>query len=281
MFSVGEGEAILIVFPGGATWLVDGGVTNSAGPNAKLGGLLVAYLESRGLTLEACVASHPHIDHVGTLETILTSGSATLAPAVTVYRGEVAWAGQTGWRKRYHDAIADPRTPATERIILSGKHLEVPVIDWVNAHFFCGTGADAYASLFMQLRFGASRLLFTGDAHRAYERQLLAAFGPEDFRADVLKVTHHGSSSGTDANVVAAIKPAFAIASTAADPDHRLEPTTMARLIPAGSKRRVFETLRDGDIVVRTDGQLYLDGTLYRVDLDPDGEFAAALEAGG
>ena len=53
MFNVGEGEAILVIFPGRRTWLIDGGSTNSPGPNERLGRLLVVYLEGRGLMLEA------------------------------------------------------------------------------------------------------------------------------------------------------------------------------------------------------------------------------------
>ena len=51
MFNVGEGEAILIVFPDKRAWLVDGGCTNSVGPNARLAQLLQNYLESNALTL--------------------------------------------------------------------------------------------------------------------------------------------------------------------------------------------------------------------------------------
>jgi competence protein ComEC len=284
MFSVGEGEAILIIFPGGRTWLIDGGATNNASTNERLGGLLVGYLEARGLTLEVCVPSHPHADHVGALATILTSGSASLAPEVTVYRADVAWTGTATWLKHYNDAIAGP-TPAVEDVILSGKHREVPIAPWVAAHFFCGSGAGAYTSLFMQLRFGASRLLFTGDAHCDYEVELLDAFGPEDFRADMLKVTHHGSSSGTAQRVLEAIKPAFAIASTADEGGHRLEADTLERLLGPQGRRRVFETLVDGDITVRTDGVPYGGGTLYRVELDRverdrAGEVAGAMGAG-
>lgn len=47
--------------------------------------------------------------------------------------------------------------------------------------------------------------------------KLLDAFGEEDFRTDLLKVTHHGSSSGTAKIVVKAIKQGIAIASTAED----------------------------------------------------------------
>jgi competence protein ComEC len=76
MFNVGEGEAILLVLPDGRAWLIDGGTSNSLTTNAKLGQLLIDYLRSRSLRLEACVASHPHADHVGALATILGGGSA-------------------------------------------------------------------------------------------------------------------------------------------------------------------------------------------------------------
>jgi competence protein ComEC len=278
MFSVGEGEAILVIFPGGRTWLIDGGTTNNLGPNERLGQLLLAYLEGRGLTLEACVASHPHVDHAGALATILTGGSAALAPTVTVYRADVAWTGTAAWLARYQQAIADINTPAKE-VTVSNAHREVPIADWVSAHLFAGAGAGPYTSLFMQLRFGAARLLFTGDAHCAYELDLLRAFGEADFRADMLKITHHGSSSGTAGRVLDAVKPAFAIASTADDDGHRLEADTLERLLGPEGKRRAFETLVDGDIVVRADGQPYRGGVLYRVESRSPGEFAADLHA--
>ena len=131
----------------------------------------------------------------------------------------------------------------------------------------------------MQLRFGAARLLFTGDSHCSYEVELLEAFGEEDFRADVLKITHHGSSSGTARQVVEAVRPSLAIASTADEGGHRLEEDTLERVLGPGKKRRVFETLSDGDIIVRTDGNPYLGGVLYRVDFVMPGEFAQELGA--
>ncbi len=278
MFSVGEGEAILVVFPGGRTWLIDGGTTNSLSPNERLGQLLVGHLEARGLTLEACVASHPHVDHAGALATILTSRSQALAPTVTVYRADVAWTGTAAWLKRYQQAVSS-RGSAVKEVKLSDAHREVPIADWVTAHLFAGSGDGPYTSLFMQLRYGAARLLFTGDAHCAYELELLKAFGAADFRADMLKITHHGSSSGTAGRVVEAVKPAFAIASTADEGGHRLEADTLERVLGPASKRRAFETLVDGDIAVRTDGQPYGGGLLYQLEFTSPGEFAGELGA--
>lgn len=263
MFAVGDGEAILIVFPDRQAWLVDGGTTNNSAPNKRLGELLVEHLRRRGLTLAACLPSHPHVDHAGALATILTSESPALGPTVTVYRAGTAWTGSAVWLNSYHQAVA---RPGVEEVVVSNSHLEVPVAPGVAAHLFSGEGAGAYTSLFMQLRFRTARVLFTGDCACAYERQLLAAYGAADFRADVLKVTHHGSSHGTARTTLDAVKPALAIVSTADDDGHRLEQDTLERLHSAG-KRRVFETLVDGDIVVRTDGLPYSGGTLYRVEL--------------
>jgi competence protein ComEC len=278
MFSVGEGEAILLIFPGGRTWLVDGGTTNRPGPNDDLARVLIRYLEGRGLRLEACVASHPHIDHVGSLATILISPSPAIAPKVTVYRTGVAWTGTADWLKRYHAALAGPG-PAVEDVAIAGVHREIPIADSVSAHLFSGSGAGPYTALFMQLRFRSARLLFTGDCECAYEVKLLEAFGETDFRADLLKVTHHGSSSGTSARVLRAIKPALAIASTADDDGHRLEADTIERLQGDGRKLYYFETLAGGDIVVLTDGEPYLGGVLYRVELVDPPRFANELGA--
>ncbi len=278
MFNVGEGEAILIIFPDKRTWLVDGGVSNTSGPNVQLAQLLGSYLQSNALTLEACVASHPHVDHAGALATLLTSGSPALAPIVTVYRADTAWTGTSKWLSDFHNAIAG-RGAAVQEVPLSGAHREITIATGVVAHLFAGTGAGPYTSLFLQLRYHSARLLFTGDSQCPYEQKLLNAFGAADFRADMLKITHHGSSSGSATSVIAVVEPAFAIASTAPDDGHRLEQDTLERVLGEGNKRQVFETLVNGDIIVRTDGQPYNHGVLYQIAFDTPGEFAAKLNA--
>lgn len=278
MFNVGHGEAILVIFPNGQAWLVDGGNTNSKSPNDELADLLVRHLEARGLTLEACVASHPHVDHAGALDPILSSGSSALAPVVTVYRGVVAWHADRKWLDRYHAAVAT-LGPAVQEVTIHNGHREVMVAPDIAVHLFAASGDGPYTALFMQLRYGSARLLFTGDAHCNYEIDQLEAVGEADFRADVYKVTHHGSSSGTPLASVRAAQHAFAIASTGDDDGHRLEEDTLERLEDGNPKRRVFETLVDGDIIVRTDGRPYRGGVLYSVEFSTPGEFATRLHA--
>jgi len=44
--------------------------TNNKSPNDELAELIVKHLKARSLTLEACVASHAHVDHVGAIDLI-------------------------------------------------------------------------------------------------------------------------------------------------------------------------------------------------------------------
>lgn len=280
MFNVGGGEAILLVFPENRAWLIDGGSSNSPGRNEILGNGLVKYLQERDLVLEVFVPSHPHVDHVGALATILASAGPQLSSSVTIYRSaDPTWDADHQWLNDLRSKIK-ALGDRVQVIALRDAHREVDVTDDVHAHLFAGHGAEAYTSILLHLHFQAARLLFTGDCHCSYEKDLLARFGQEDFRSDVLKVTHHGSSSGTAQAIVEAVRPGIAIASTAPDGGHRLEMDTLARLGGRPGPRAVFETLVDGDIILRTDGGEYGGGILCEVEFETPGRFAADLGAG-
>lgn len=286
MFNVDEGEAILVAFDNERAWLIDGGA-NSVQNNIDLGQGLIEYLEGDPpLRLEAIVASHPHRDHAGAFTTILGLGSPQFAPIITFYRsGTAAWQKDPIWLTNLRSEVATGQTAGevVETIITNDRQV-VNVTDGVEAHLFSGSGSGKLVSLFVQLRYRDARLLFTGDAKCDYESDLLQTFGEDDFRADVLKVTHHGSSSGTAKRVVDAVRPGIAIASTANSGGHRLERDTLCRLggRPAQDRprtRHVFETHVDGDIILRTDGRPYQDGFLYQVEFDSPGHFAPVLGA--
>ena len=137
--------------------------------------------------------------------------------------------------------------------------------------------------MFVQLRFNRARILFAGDAECPYEKRLLKKFGGDLFRSDVLKVTHHGSSSGTHERVVTAVRHGVAIVSTGDDKGHTLEEDTIERLTRRMPRSRLYETLIRGDIILKTDGLVFSggannpDGTLYEVTFDSPGEFDGAL----
>lgn len=99
----------------------------------------------------------------------------------------------------------------------------------------------------------------------------------QTFDPTSLRSRHHGSSSGTGNYLVSTVRPGIAIASTGDDSGHFLEADTLARLGGRPGPRRVYETLVDGDIILRTDGRAYNDGFLYEATFNDPGAFAPAL----
>lgn len=278
MFNVGEGEIILLVYPKKQAWIIDCGVKKKTKHNATLGTKLKKYLEDRNLVLKALVASHPHQDH-GAAFAQLLAAKPKKAKTVHFYQSDTeSWNKKKGWIPVL-DAELKKLGSKVKRHKLKNKSKKVRIAKDVWAYFFAGTGKSPYTSIFVQIRYHDAQLLFTGDSHCAYEKQLLKKFGKEFFRSDLLKVTHHGSSSGTKKLVVDAVKHGIAIASTADDDGHRLEQDTLDRLGGHGRPRRVFETLIKGDIVVKTDGTKRGKGILYSIEFKKSGQFAKDMGA--
>lgn len=279
MFNVGEGEAIAVAFPNGRAWVVDCGSGNGyllGSLNQKLGTGVAAYLNERGLKLEALVPSHPHIDHAGGYRWMLQAGPL-LAPKVWLFRGAEAWDPARAWIRDLNQELSG--LSSFEEVVLEDSQRVIRIDEGITAHLFAGSGDEAYTSVWLHIRYHDARLLFTGDVHCDYEKLLLGLFPDYDFGSDLLKVTHHGSSSGTSRDLVRRVDQGMAIASTSEDDGHRLEQDVLDRLGGLGQPRRVFETLVDGDIVLRTDGLSYGDGILYEVEFESPGRFAADLGA--
>jgi competence protein ComEC len=103
MLDIGQGDAILISSPAGATVLIDGG------PDEELAAqLLVSYGVKR---LDAVIATHPHADHIAGLPQILArfAVGAFLEPGCP---------DSTGYRRLHQEIEAEAsrsghRAPAT------------------------------------------------------------------------------------------------------------------------------------------------------------------------
>ena len=282
MFYVGRGETNLIVFPDRRAWIVEVGSGNGWSDNNTLGALLANYLGQENLTLDAMVMAHAHKDHVGAVPALLEAGGYYYTSPLRLYRNRsTSWdrvrtdAGNWSWHDQWWRRVRQDGD--VEDVPIGTEHIEVPISNGVEAHFFAAPTGDVYRSLFMHLRYHEARILLTGDAKCSYETRLINLYGQQDFQSDVLKVTHHGSSSGTGRVFVSTVAPGIAIASTGNTSSHFLEEDTLERLGGRPGPRSVYETLVDGDIIIRTDGRTFEDGILYEATFDNPGEFTGTL----
>jgi competence protein ComEC len=105
-------------------------------------------------------------------------------------------------------------------------------------------------SMVLQVKYGQTSVLLEGDAEKAVERRVAALHYP---RADVLKVGHHGSATSTTPEILAAVKPSFAVISVGYQTSFGLpKPGVLARLQAAGV--HVYRTDVNGAVTFYLDG---------------------------
>lgn len=237
---VGQGDCILVRFPGGQNMLVDAGKNDSAG-------YITSYLKKEGVRkLDFVVGTHPHEDHIGSLDAVVKNFEI----------GEIYMPRVTASTVTFRDALEAVRdkglkiTPARPGLnIIRDGDLSADIIAP------CG---DQYQSLndysaVVKINYGRVSFLLAGDAEDRSEAEMLAG-GAAGLKADVLKVGHHGSKTSTSAPFLKAVAPRYAVISLAAGNEyHYPHGVVLDRLKKAGAQ--VLRTDQRGTIVFATDGK--------------------------
>ena len=235
--NVGQADSILVMAPNGQTILVDGG-------NVDDGPAVVRYLKSQGVKeLSAVIATHPHADHIGGLDTIIRS-----FPPKQVYISN-----GTSNTKTFENFIAAVKASGAKTIrAKAGVKLDVPGLSGI----FLAPNSDHYEDLnnysaVLKITLGKVSFLLTGDAQAVSEAEMLKS--GQDLQATVLKVGHHGSSSSTTSAFLKAVSPKYAVISVGVNNDYgHPAQVTLDRLAKAGVQ--VYRTDRNGTIVATSDG---------------------------
>lgn len=243
---VGQGDATLIRGPQGAATLIDAGGLNGAfDPGERV--VTPALRRAAVHELDVMALSHPDHDHHG--------GLAAVARALRV--GEFWSSGQSSPSASFRalgDALVQRAVTqrrvarGTVEALAGGLALEV-------LHPVAGTATRSRndGSLVVRATFGATRVLLTGDVETAGESEILRRREP--IAATVVKAPHHGSRSSSSRAFVARARPSLVVALLGAN--NRFG-------FPAAEVRRRYERLgaawlqtdRDGEVVIRSDGQL-------------------------
>jgi competence protein ComEC len=246
---IGQGDAILVEAPTGATMLVDGG------PDPELTLRRIgANLPFFARRIDLLVLTHPHQDHVAGLVDVLDRFRI----------GAILQAGIGYENPSFERLLADADRTATPIVIArAGQHIALDATTDVTVLYPSAAEAAAplpdgdinNGSVVLLLTHGGFAALLTGDAEAPVEAELLARGAiPE---VDVLKVGHHGSTSSTTPGLLDAAQPTVALISDGTGNEYgHPAPETLA-VLAARPGTAVFRTDLDGDIEVETDGITY------------------------
>jgi len=245
VLDVGQGDAILVEFPGRVKMLIDGGGIPVG--SFDVGESVVSpFLWNKGIKrLDYLVLTHGHPDHMFGLEAVARNFAVgefwdTSAPAADpAYRRlKSALAGTPrrrvarGWALRRDGVTVEALAPP------------VGIPD--------GLPADNDRSLVLRIGFGRTSVLLPADIGTAAEEEILAA-GLE-VQSRVLKAPHHGSDSSSSPAFLERVRPEIVVVSVGRrNPSNLPHPGVLERYRNAGA--RVFRTDLHGAVEIRSDGR--------------------------
>lgn len=234
---VGEGDCSLIISDE-STVLIDGGENNK-------GDVVLEYLESLNIDkLDMLIATHPHSDHIGGLDTVINAieVSSLIMPELP---DEIVPSTKT-----YTDfltAIDENNVPASYAAagdeFVFGKGVFTIVSPQENAEFDDLNNC----SLVVMFSYDGVDVLFTGDMEK--EAETAALEGKIALKADILKVAHHGSKTSTSADFYNEVNPDFCIISLGEDNQYGFpHEKTLTTIAKNGAK--VYRTDKDGSVCI-------------------------------
>lgn len=268
MLNVGQGDAILVQ-TGKQTILIDTSDTDERE-------LLIKELEKFSVTkIDKLILTHPHADHIGNAKALINPSKKELNANPYLEKISVAEVYDNGIAassplyKSYMKAV--DAKGITHKSLKTGDTLDFgnsvkfkvlfPTNELVNAVNGGQKSDPNNESVVGKLTYKKFSMMFTGDAEKAVEAQLLANNKNKDLKCDVLKSGHHGSYTASTKDFVAAVDPSVVLISAGPDEEHRntyghphLEP--LENYLAQGiDKKNIFCTRWNGTITVTSDGK--------------------------
>ena len=245
MFDIGQGDGFAVIMPDNKKMIVD------FGPSDLIVSSWQRYFDPADKNINEAIFSHPDLDHL--------SGSLPLLRQYVFERVLGSWpkheiAEVLVLEKYWSDFDFKPMQAVGPRNIFLGPDIFLELL-WPqkNVRGFLTKNTNNESMVF-RLRYKNSAILFTGDAEKLTEEMLLKQ--KVDLKSEVLKVSHHGSKTGTSLEFLKAVSPALALISVGANNKYGHPHLEVIKRL-AGQNIKTYRTDQLGDVILRSDGKTW------------------------
>lgn len=194
MFPLIHGDQILIELPNKEVMLLD------TGKPGKIEKFVGRYIQVYKLSVDYLVLTHPHNDHIGDAATAIR-----MFQPKEVWDNGHAYPGHKPY-EAYQEALREYPT-----FVYRPKRGDIREIGEVKFVFLHPKRSYVYEnynnnSLVFKLIYGETSILFTGDAEKPVQADLVNELRPT-LKADALKIPHHGVADSFYPEFIDAVKP--------------------------------------------------------------------------
>ena len=238
---VGQGDSTLIqVSEDGEeyTILIDAGnFTNDD---------VIRYLQFQDVKhIDLAIGTHPDADHIGQLDQVIQTFDVE----------EVWLSGNTSTSNVFLNLLAVIDTKNVDyHEPRMGEEYEIGPLKVDVLYPKTITGESNAESISLKVTYGEIRFIFTGDAERKSELEMVESGA--DLKAEFLHLGHHGSNTSTHPTFLKEVDPEVAIYSAGEDNSYGHPHAEVVNLVKK-SNIRMYGTDVYGTIIVNTDGKNY------------------------
>ena len=262
MLNVGQGDSILIQTKS-QNILIDTSDSDEWINSSTKTGLKTELEKAKVKKIDKLILTHPHADHIGNVKKLTETvevkemyddGVETKSP---LYKSYIAAAKKLG---------ITPKALKAGDVLDFGNDVKFEVLyPTKEAAKKYGDAKDYNnASVVGRLVYGKFAMLFTGDAEKNAENEILNSKYKNNLKSTVFKAPHHGSKTSAGADYMKMVAPEYVVIS-AGDPDnptgsgnsygHPHEAALKSYIKNGGVKpENIFWTFKNGTITITTNG---------------------------